>query len=128
MNRVPTTASVFLNIPNDILLEQARFFGDKVVLGFESETSHLRAREWVRIYNQASSVKLTVVDELPNALFVVQFQSKDLRATKLLLLASSPLGARDFHASVNDFMIAFDPCNQADFCHLVTVNIPLGNI
>lgn len=44
------------------------------------------------------------------------------------MLAASPLlGAGEVYASVNDYSLTFDPCNQADFRHLVTVNIPNGS-
>lgn len=43
------------------------------------------------------------------------------------MLDSSPFGAGEIYASVNDYTVSFDPCNQGDFCHLVMVNIPWGN-
>lgn len=42
-------------------------------------------------------------------------------------LLPPPPGGELVYASVNDYSIAFDPCNQGDFRHLVTVNIPRGN-
>lgn len=98
-----------------------------MVLCFEAEVSISRARIWVSSYNQRSKLKLSINSELPNSLFVVQFDAEDLQGAKRALLAASPLGATDVFASVNDYTSAFDPCNQADFRHLVTVNIPQGN-
>lgn len=126
--RVPTaTPSDILKISDAVLSTEARTFCNKVVLGFEAEFSAAKAKEWVRIYNLNKKVKLAVVDELPNALFVVLFDVDDLLAAKQALLAASPLVAGEIYASVNDISIMFDPCNQADFRHLVTVHIPRGN-
>lgn len=108
-------------------MRHSLIFGKKVVLGFESEFSISRARDWVRSYNQKSVFPLSVFNELPILFFVIQFSSEDLPAAKRSLLASSPLGAGEIYASVNDYTISFDPCNQSDFRHLVTVHIPRGN-
>lgn len=121
---VPTvTEAVVHCIPE----EHSSFFTNKIVLGFEEEFIVYKAKSWIRSYNQTSAIKLEFVHELPIALFVVQFNSADVRATKASLLASSPLGFGEIYASVNDYSISLDPCNQEEFRHLVTVNIPKGN-
>lgn len=123
--RVPTvTAEVITCIPE----EHSLFFDNKVVLGFEEEFTLYRAKAWVRSYNLAHNhLKLEVFHELPNALFVVQFNTGDLLETKQALIAASPIGIGDIYASVNEYSISIDPCSQRDFRHLVTVNIPRGN-
>lgn len=121
------TSSTIHEIPTDVLCRQSLFYGNKVVLGFESEFSIARAREWVSSYNLWSSFPLTLVDELLHSLFVVLFQVEDLPAAKRTLLDASPLYVNGTFASVNDYTITFDPCEQADFRHLVTVQIPRGN-
>lgn len=99
-----------------------------MVLVFESEFSMAQARSWIRSFNLKNLTKLTIVDELPNALLVAQFDSPDLAITKSHLLEASPLlGVGKVYAVVNDYTLTFDPCNQADFWHLVTVNIPNGS-
>lgn len=103
------------------------FFDNKVVLGFEEEFTIYRAKAWIRSYNLAHVLKLEVYHELPNSLFVVKFETADIQAAKTALLASSPLRVGDIYASVNDYDLSFDPCNQSEFRHLVTVNIPRGN-
>lgn len=50
-------------------------------------------------------MQLSLCEELANALFVVQFEAADLKAAKLQLLASSPLGAGEIYASVNDYTL-----------------------
>lgn len=100
---------------------------NKVVLCFESEFSTQDVWIWLRAYNQKSVTPLTLCDELPNAVFVVQFMAVDLGAVKQALLAASPLGANEIYASVNDFTCNLDPCNIKDFKHLVTVNIVQGD-
>lgn len=122
--RVPTlTAAGVHYIPE----EHSLLFANKVVFGFEEEFTIYRAKAWVRTYNQTSELKLEVFQELPNALFVIQFNGADVAASKQSLLAASPLNVGETYASVNDYSIAHDPCNQSDFRHLVTVNIPRGN-
>lgn len=119
--RVPTaTPDEILEVPDEVFSTESRTYCNKVVLGFESEFTAAKAGEWVRIYNLTSPFKLVVVDELPNALFVVLFDADDLLAASLLV-------AGLIYASVNDLNLTFDPCNQADFRHLVTVNISRGN-
>lgn len=66
-------------------------------------------------------------EELPNALFVVQFQAEDLHAAKFRLLAAFRLGAGNVFASVNDYTLTFDPCSQIGFKQLVTVHISQGS-
>lgn len=122
--RVPTVRAAVVHCIPD---EHSIFFDNKVVLGFEEEFTLYHAKAWVRTYNLTSVPKLEVFHELPTSLFVVQFVSDDLSAAKRLLLESSPIGIGEVYASVNDYSISFDPCNQGDFRHLVTVNIPRGN-
>lgn len=124
LKRVPTvTAAAVHCIPE----EHSQFFANKVVRGFEEEFTIYRVKLWVRSFNQTNDLKLEVFHELPNSLFVVQFDSIDVLAAKGSLLASSPISVGEIYASVNDYTISFDPCNQVDFRHLVTVNIPRGN-
>lgn len=83
-SQVPTaTPSEILDIPDEALIGKTEQFDNKVILGFEAERSYTRAQEWVRAFNQLNplKIKLTVIDELPNALFVVQFDSPNLQAT-----------------------------------------------
>lgn len=80
------------------------------------------------MYNLNNPIRLTIVDELQQALFVAQFESPDVPSTKARLLAASPLlGAGEIYAAVNDYTLTFEPCNQVDFRHLVTVYISNGN-
>lgn len=123
-SRVPTVTAAGVHL---IAEEHAIFFANKVVIGFEEEFTIYRAKSWIRSYNQATGLKLEIFHEFPNALFVVQIDSVDVPAAKSALLSASPLGVGEIYASVNDYNIAFDPCNQRDFRHLVTVNIPRGN-
>lgn len=125
--RVHTVTAAVIHCISD---EHSLLFDNKVVLGFEEEFTLYRAKAWVRSYNLTNVPKLEVFHELPNALFVVQFNIQDTSEwpdTKRSLLAASPLGVGDIYASVNDYSISFDPCSQRDFKHLVTVNIPIGN-
>lgn len=64
---------------------------------------------------------------LQTLFFVVQFEDEDLTEAKRSLLAASPLGAGEVYAVVNNYSVDFDPCNQVDFLHLVTVNIAEGS-
>lgn len=64
-----------------------------MVLGFKTEFSIVQAREWVHTYNVASEVFLTLIDELPNALFVVLFKVEDPKEAKRSLISASPLVA-----------------------------------
>lgn len=121
------TDEVIYSIPDEILATHSRHFGNKVVLGFETEFSLDQAREWIHEFNLHNTPVLTFSEELPNALFVILFEVEDPRAVRLSMLAASPLRAGDTYASVNEFTIAFDPCNRADFKHLVTVRIPRGD-
>lgn len=98
-----------------------------MVLGFESEYSGAEAPNWIRSFNLKCVVPLTLCDKLSNALYVVQFEAVALNAVKALLLASSPLGAGEIFASINDYTLTFDPCSQHDFRHLVTVKITQGS-
>lgn len=123
----PRVHTVTEDIIHGIPEENALFFANKVVIGFEEEFTIYRAKSWLRSYKPSHLRKIEIFHELPNALFVVQFDAEDLPAAKSLLLASSPISLGDLYASVNDYNIAFDPCNQRDFRHLVTVNIPWGN-
>lgn len=66
------------------------------------------------------------MEALPLALLVALFDIDDPLAARTTLLENSPLGAREVYAFVNKFLEQSDPCNQADFRHLVTVNIPQG--
>lgn len=105
-------------------------FTNKVVLGFEEEYNAQQVGDWLYSYNQRSEYYLTIFIELPNSLFVIQFDTEDpadLEDAKNSLLSASPLVAGDIFASVNDFTLDFDPCNQANFKHLVTANIAKGN-
>lgn len=74
-------------------------------------------------YNQKRGTKLTIVDALLLALFMVLFDVDDPLAAKTALLAASPLGVREVYASVNEFSEHPNLCNQRDFKHLVTVDI-----
>lgn len=125
------TSTAIHSIPGEVRSRQSLFFGNKVVLGFKEEFSITRAQVWVRSYNQRCDIHLEVFHELPNSLFVVQFDTEDWIVVKRSLLAASPgaspLSAGDIYVVVNDYTISFDPCNQGDFRHLVTVNIPKGN-
>lgn len=102
------TAAVVHCLPE----EHCLFFANKVVIGFEEEFTLYRAKAWVRTYNQTNLPKLEVFHELPNSLFVVQFNSGDLLASKQTLLAASPINVGNIYASVNDYNITFDPCNH----------------
>lgn len=84
-------------------------------------------RNWLKDFNQTRKIRLTLHDELPNALFVVHFDVVDLLDTKQRFLAASPLGAAECYASVNEFAQDLDPCNISSFKHLVTINIRPGN-
>lgn len=66
------------------------------------------------------------MDALPLALFVALFEVVDPQSAKATLLPASPLETRDVFASVNKFSEHPDPCNQRNFKHLVTVDIPHG--
>lgn len=120
--------STVCSLPIDLQLSQDLLHANKVVLVLEAEYSVAEARSWTRSYNLRNAIQLSVVDEVPRALFVVQFESADVAATKARLLACPPLlGAGQVYASVNDYTLTFEPCNQADFCHLVIVNISNGS-
>lgn len=103
-----------------------RFRGNKVILCFEREFSLSDARDWVLCYNQKRGIKLNIVDALPLALFVALFDVDDPLLAKSTLFAASPLEACGVYASVNEFSELPEPCNQLDFKHLVTVDIPKG--
>lgn len=102
-------------------------FSNKVVLCFDEEFTSNQARDWLWTYNQSSEYVLTFSNELPNLLFVFQFETEDLAETKRFLLAASPLKVGETFATVNDFSADFNPCNQEDFRHLVTVKIVQGS-
>lgn len=114
-------------MPDDIRLTQERLLSNKVVLSFKEEFTKADADRWLKVFNQKKGILLSLVDELHQALFVVQFISGNPAETKAQLLAASPLFAEEVHASVNDYSLTLDPCSQADFRHLVTVNIWKGS-
>lgn len=127
-NILPEEVSTEIHcLPENWVRQQAWPFANKVVLGFEEEFSAHQVKEWLWDYNQKGDHFLSFFHELPNELFVVQFVTDDLEATKRALLAASPLGAGEVYAAVNDYTADFSPCNQVDFRHLVTVNIAQGN-
>lgn len=129
VDSIPTTSSSIIHkVPEEFLSAcQRRDFGNKVILCFEEEFSEKEAKKWVAYYNQRNDIKLTVVGELPNALFVVLFAEDNLAAAKATLLASSPIGVCEIFASVNDYSDGIDPCNQPGFKHLVTIHIYEGS-
>lgn len=115
------------HIPEDWILTQNSIVSNKLVLSFETELSFQEVHDWIKDFNQSRKTRLTLHDELPNALFVVHFDAVDLLATKQRFLAASPLGAAECYASVNEFALGLDPCSIPSFKHLVTVNIRPGN-
>lgn len=129
VSQIPLTPlSTVCCLPSHLQLSQDLLHANKVVLTFESELSVAEARSWTRSYNLKNTVQLTIINELPQALFVAQFDSTDLISTRARLLNVSPLlGAGEVYASVNNYLLTLDPCNQADYRHLVTVNIPNGS-
>lgn len=132
----PPTSSTPLILPSISSLELQRaptelreahrsiFYDNKVILCFEAEFTTAGAGEWVEFFNQKNDIQLTLADSLPLALFVVQFNTDNLPATKTALLAASPLGARDVYASVNDhYTDRLIRCDLPSFKHLVTIQI-----
>lgn len=125
--RVPTvTTSKLLRIPSEPQNRNSRQYRNKAVLGFESEFSPAKARDWVHTYNKFNDILLTVVKDLPNS-YVVQVDLIEQPDAIQILVATSPLAAGTLFASVNAYTEFFAPCNQPDFLHLVTVNIPNGS-
>lgn len=121
-----TPSTYILNLPVEDTSEESHYHRNKVILSFEEEFTLSDAREWVGYFNQKRGTKLTIVDALPLALFLVLLDVGNPVAAKSALLAASPLGAHDVYALVNEFSEDPKPCNQRDFRHLVTVDIPLG--
>lgn len=123
----PPRALPLHHIPTDWLQDQNCATSNKLVLCFETELTFLEAREWITDFNQKSRIRLSLHDELSNTLFLVHFDAVDVVATRQHLLSASPLGAAEVYASVNEFTLGLDPCNQTDFKHLVTINILKGS-
>lgn len=78
----------------DLRLSQEHLLGNKVVLAFEEEFTMAKATKWIKTFNQKKGLLLTLVDELPQTLFVVQFESRKPEKIKASLLATSSLIAR----------------------------------
>lgn len=114
-------------LPSDLHQCQQQISANKVVLCFESEFSTQAAWAWLRTYNLSYGAKLSLANELPHAVFVVQFEADDWPGTKRALLAASPLKAGEAYASVNDFVLHLYPCHNPAFKHLVTVNLVQAN-
>lgn len=62
-----------VKIPEEALGNSDRMFGNKAIIAFETPTSPMQAEAWIRAFNEERPIKLTWHDELPNALYVVQF-------------------------------------------------------
>lgn len=95
IGHIPTVPSTGIHsLPIDRVQQLNRVLLNKVILCFESEFSKQPVENWLRIYDQKkSTLHLTLFDELPNALFVVQFDAINLEAAKQSLLEASPLWA-----------------------------------
>lgn len=115
-SRIPTASPASVrSLPPDLRISQAQLLSNKIVLGFESEFSVAKVQNWLRAYNAKNVPHLSFSEELPHALYVVEFVTPNLSETKANLLAASPLGVDDSFASVNDYTLTFSPCNQANF-------------
>lgn len=107
---IHTTNYTFIhNLPQVESSGNSCYHGNKVILSFEEEFSLSDAQDWVFCYNQKRGTKLTIVDALPLALFVVLLDVDDPLAAKTELLAAYPLGVREVYASVNRFSERPDP-------------------
>lgn len=78
-----------------------RALDNKVVLAFEAKLSAKEACKWINTFNQKSNLHLTLFEELPNALFVIQFKAADLGEAKRSLIEASPLSAGKLYVLVN---------------------------
>lgn len=114
-------------LPSNLQQRQHLLTANKVVLCFESEYTTQAVWTWLRAFNQPGGIQLSLFNELPNAVFVVEFGGVDWPGTKQKLLSASPLKAGEAYASVNDFSLHLYPCNNPDFRHLVTVNLVQTN-
>lgn len=114
-------------LPPNLLQRQQQLAANKVVLCFESEYTTQEVWTWLRAFNQPGGIQLSLLNELPNAVFVVEFGGVDWAGTKRTLLSSSPLKAGEAFAAVNDFSLHLYPCNNPNFRHLVTVNLVQAN-
>lgn len=105
--------SQIYHVPSALLASKHQpYYGNKVMLCFEEDFSAYNARQWVTSFNQRSAIQLTLVTSLPLALFIVQFDDKNLAETKAALLAALPLGTSEIFAAVNDYLDGLDPCNK----------------
>lgn len=117
----------FRSLPTNLRQHQQLLSANKVVFCFETEYTTPEVWTWLREYNKENGAHLSLFNELPNAIFVIQFEEADWAGYKRALLNASPLKVGEAYTSVNDFCLQQYPCNDPGFRHLVTVNIVQTN-
>lgn len=80
-----------VRIPESALVNFDLIFGNKAVIAFETQTSPPEVVACIFAFNEEHPIKLTLHDELPNALYVVQFDIHVNQQAREDLIALSPI-------------------------------------
>jgi hypothetical protein len=116
------TSPIYL--PTAVQAERGnRFWTNKVVLIFKFEHTASQVRQWLYTYNKYGVPKLLYRDEHVNSMFVISIDTELEDFDKALLIAQSPVKAREIFALVNDYYSGFDQVNPSNVTHLVSLNI-----
>lgn len=84
------------SLPTDLCHQQQLLVANKVFFCFESEFTTPEVCSWLRDYNKEFGAHLSLYNELPNAMFMIQFAEVDWAKAKRALIDASPYGSVRF--------------------------------